>query len=314
MAVPYRHLLSQGRVLSALGRTVSLAVLASVRPSKSPDEGAVSASLPGPYIREAVSPLPPDLIRDYLENVGGQQSSYPGVVPPHLFPQWAFPIATRTLEDTGYPLLRVVNGGCRVRVNDTIPAGTPLDVRGRLESIEDNGRRAVLEQYVETGNGTRPDALVANFYAIVPSPRSTANGDTSSEPRAEPRAERKETPRVPVGARAIDTWNLRADAGLEFALLTGDVNPIHWVSAYARMSGFKDVILHGFGSMARTWESLVRGVLAGDAAKLRELDVRFTRPLVLPAQVHVYIADNRVFVGDAPGGPAYLTGTYFLGD
>jgi hypothetical protein len=31
---------------------------------------------------------------------------------------------------------------------------------------------------------------------------------------------------------------------------------------------------------------------------------------VLPAKVGLYIDDDSVFVGDAPGGPAYLVGTY----
>ena len=41
------------------------------------------------------------------------------------------------------------------------------------------------------------------------------------------------------------------------------------------------------------------------------MDVRFVRPLLLPARVGLYVGDgNRVWVGDAPGGGAYLEGTY----
>ena len=38
--------------------------------------------------------------------------------------------------------------------------------------------------------------------------------------------------------------------------------------------------------------------------------MRFTRPLVLPARVGVYVRGDKVWVGDAPGGPAYLEGTF----
>jgi hypothetical protein len=39
--------------------------------------------------------------------------------------------------------------------------------------------------------------------------------------------------------------------------------------------------------------------------------VRFSRPLVLPANVGVYVTrGGEVFVGDAPGGGAYLDGHY----
>ena len=38
--------------------------------------------------------------------------------------------------------------------------------------------------------------------------------------------------------------------------------------------------------------------------------MRFTRPLVLPARVGVYVRGDKVWVGDAPGGGAYLEGTF----
>jgi hypothetical protein len=64
--------------------------------------------------------------------------------------------------------------------------------------------------------------------------------------------------------------------------------------------------------MARAIEALNRGLLAGDVTALQEIDVRFTRPLVLPARVGVYVRGDKVWVGDAPGGPAYLEGTFKL--
>ena len=65
-------------------------------------------------------------------------------------------------------------------------------------------------------------------------------------------AKKREPSRVPGDARELSFWNLSASAGLEFAKLTGDFNPIHWVPAYARASGFRNVILHGFATMETT--------------------------------------------------------------
>ena len=117
---------------------------------------------------------------------------------------------------------------------------------------------------------------------------------------------------MPVDAREIAFFKLGADAGLDFAKLTGDFNPVHWVPRWARAFGFRNVILHGFGTLARAIEALNRGLLAGDVTALHEIDVRFTRPLVLPARVGVYVSGDKVWVGDAPGGPAYLEGTFKL--
>jgi acyl dehydratase len=307
MSTPTRHLLSQAPVLGALGRTALFAA----RQRFGGMGAAAPPQVPGPELRRVAAPLPPDLVRDYVRNVGGDPSAYRGVVPPHLFPQWAFPLAARTLEGLPYPLLGVVNGGCSLRVNHAIPIGEPLDVRARLQSIDDDGRRVVLQQHVVTGTREHPEALVTDFYAIVPLARGGARKGHEAEQGAGKAAGKPAGKAlVPGDAREIAYWRLGADAGADFAKLTGDVNPIHWLRPYARAAGFRSVILHGFATLARAYEGLNRAVFAGDVRAIRAIDVRFTRPLVLPARVGLYVTGNRVFVGDAPGGPAYLVGTF----
>jgi acyl dehydratase len=75
------------------------------------------------------------------------------------------------------------------------------------------------------------------------------------------------------------------------------------------MMGFRGTILHGFATMARAIEGLVRARFAGDPARLRTFDGRFTKPLLLPARVGLYARGADVWVADAPGGPAYLAAT-----
>ena len=63
--------------------------------------------------------------------------------------------------------------------------------------------------------------------------------------------------------------------------------------------------------LARSIEALNRAVFAGDAQRLGFIDVRFSKPVLLPAKVGVYVTgDHRIFVGDAPGGGAYMEGTF----
>ena len=57
--------------------------------------------------------------------------------------------------------------------------------------------------------------------------------------------------------------------------------------------------------MARAQAALERAL---SPRRVRALDVRFVRPIALPAQVSLYLADRSVFVG-AAGEPPYLTGT-----
>lgn len=304
MPLPTRHIFHQGPVIASLGGTA----LAALRQHFGQGPSA-PISTPSPEIRATLPPRPKQLIRDYVRHVGGDPSAYRKTVPAHLFPQWGFALAAQTLVGIPYPMARVLNGGCRLEIRSPIPQGEPLEVVAQLRDIDDNGRRAVLHQTVVTGTASAPDALTAHLYAIVPLSRK---GKSSGA--AKPKRAKKPPVLVPAGATELAFWKLSADAGLAFAMLTGDFNPVHWVRPYARMFGFRSTILHGFSTMARAIEGLSRGAFAGSTRKLSSIDVKFTRPLVLPAKVGLYIhesdAGKQVFVGDCAGGPAYLVGTY----
>ena len=289
MALPFRQIFRQGPVLAALGEAVLSA--ATTRFRTRPESPAAGAT-----VTTTIAPPSRDLIDDFVRRSGGDPAAWRGQVPPHLFPQWGFPMVAKVLHGLPYPLWRVLNAGCAITMRAPLPDDRPLVVTARLESADVSERRAVLRTRIETGPANEPEALVADLFAFVPL-------------RGSSRSESREPVVAPAGSREIARWRLGADAGAEFALLTGDVNPIHWLPPYARAFGFRNVILHGFGTMARAAEGIVRGRYAGDPTRLRSLDVRFVRPLVLPAEVGLYLDDRKLFVADAPGAPAYLTGT-----
>lgn len=299
MPVSTKHVLQQGPVLA----TLAGAAVAALRQQLDAKLGRPAPTgmppVPSQEFSATIPPRPDDLIRDYVRNCGGDPSAYRGMVPAHMFPQWGFPLSAKTLAGIPYPLVRVLNGGCRLQMNLPLPSGEPIHVRARLEDIDDNGRRAVLHQRVVTGTDTAPEAVVADLYAIVP----LASGkDGKREPKV--------TARVPDDAEELQRWRIGPQAGLEFAKLTGDFNPVHWVRSYARAAGFRSTILHGFATMARAIEGLQRTIFAGSVHALRVVDVKFTKPLVLPAKVGLYVRGDELYVGDAPGGPAYLVGTF----
>lgn len=292
MSVSFRHVLEQGPVLAALGR----AAMSSLHAPREVSLG----ELPGPWVTAELPPRPEPLLRDYVRHVGGDPAWYRGRVPPHLFPQWGFPLAARALRGVPYPLARAMNAGCRLEIHAPLPAGEPLLVRARIEAVDDDGRRALITQRIVTGTRSAPDAVVADLRAFVPLAKKAAS---TSPPKARPT--------VPLNVREIAFGRVGANAGLDFAKLTGDFNPIHWLPAYAHASGFRSCILHGFSTLARAIEALNRSRFAGDALALKVIDARFSRPLTLPGAVGVYVDEGKgIWVGDAPGGGAYLEGTY----
>lgn len=292
-----KHLVHQHRVIASLSGVAVRGLLQQLE-----RKPRTLQSLPGPELEAVLAPPGPALIRDYVQAVGGDPRAYAHTIPPHLFPHWSLPLAARTLQKLPYPLLRVLNGGCRIEINAPLSATEPLRVRARLESVEEDGRRAVLRQRIVTGQRSNPDALVAHVYAIVPTGKRSGAGKPKKP---------KEARLVPLAARQIGQLSLKRNAGLEFALLTGDFNPVHWVTPYARALGYRGAILHGFASMAHAFECLERALADRAPAGLRLLDVRFVRPLVLPAEVGVYIDEGELFLGTR-GELALLTGSYSL--
>jgi acyl dehydratase len=66
-----------------------------------------------------------------------------------------------------------------------------------------------------------------------------------------------------------------------YAGASGDFNPIHWNERFATSVGLPDVIAHGMLTMAEA--ARVVTDWTGDPAALVDYGVRFTRPVVVPA-------------------------------
>lgn len=295
MGASSKHLLQQGAVLKALGQIVARSVMGKT--------GRGVDQVPGPVFRETVAPRDPRLVGDYIRNMGGSTSWYKGVVPAHFYPQWAFPIMGKPLQCLPYPMPRIINAGVKLKMNAPIPAGEPLNLQAQLTQLDENEKRALIKNRLITGTASAPEAMESTVTAFFPLKRKEGAA----------KGKKKEKPHIPADARQIDLWRLSGRAGLDFALLTGDFNPVHWIPPMARMSGFKGAILHGYASMARLIETLNRQLFAGDVSRLASMDVRFSAPVVLPGKVGVFLdGEDQCFVGKAPGAPACLTGSYTL--
>jgi acyl dehydratase len=297
-ALAVRHLISQRKVVTALAGVVADSLLRAGGGSR-----RSSSELPGPELVEELAPPSERLVRDYLRHVGADVRAHRGTIPPHLFPHWSFPLAARSLLGLPYRLLSAVNGGCRLVLRAPLALNQPLRVRARLVAIKDDGRRAVLQQRVVTGQAGCELALAADLYVIVPSAAGRGSPARGERPV-------RDRPSVPEGASELSRLQLSSNAGLAYAILTGDFNPIHWLGAYARAAGFQGPLLHGFALLARVIEALQARRFGGSSDRLESIDVRFASPLYLPSEVGLYVTGHELFVGRAAGEPAYLTASF----
>ncbi|MFP4475601.1 MAG: MaoC/PaaZ C-terminal domain-containing protein [Desulfatibacillaceae bacterium] len=256
---------------------------------------------PPPPVTATLPPRPRDLVADYIRHVGGDPSWYKGTLPPHLFPQWGFPLLAKTLAGQPYDLTKVLNGGATFKVNRPIPLDRPLVCTARLAGVDEDDSKVLFRQALTTGTPEDHNMLECEVQALLPKRGGKKKGGD------------REKPHVPQGAREVGNMKLSSGVGLDFALLTGDFNPIHWIPPLARMSGFSNNINHGFSTMARTIEILNRNMLAGRPYRLRGFSCRFTRPLVLPGTAYVFTADkNTLYTAPARTTQPYLLGEYEL--
>src|SRR5690606_29256820 len=135
MGIPARYVVHQAPILATLARTAANAAFQK--------PGGAPLQTPGPVLRDTVPARPRDLVADYVRHVGGEPSAYRKTVPPHLFPQWMFPLQARTMEGLQYPIQKVLNAGCRMEIRAPLPADEPLELSCQLVRIDDDGRRAV---------------------------------------------------------------------------------------------------------------------------------------------------------------------------
>jgi acyl dehydratase len=83
-------------------------------------------------------------------------------------------------------------------------------------------------------------------------------------------------------------WRLPGDLGRRYAAVSGDRNPIHMHSLTAKPLGFPAAIAHGMWTEARAL-----GALEPRLPDAFAVDVRFRRPILLPARVEFATHDQK---------------------
>lgn len=112
---------------------------------------------------------------------------------------------------------------------------------------------------------------------------------------------------VGVDAPASAEWKLGGDLGRRYAGVSGDRNPIHMHSLTAKPLGFPSAIAHGMWTKARALAQLESRL-----PNSFEVDVRFRKPVLLPARVEFASRDEGeeilFTVRDAKKGTPHLDG------
>lgn len=253
---------------------------------------------------------------------------------PHVL---AFPLHMAAMADGRFPFgaVGLVHIENRIVQHRPIGMGEELEIRVRTTPLEAHPRgRAFsfvsearvdgelvwedVSRYLRRGGspgGSGEGSADAETSAATVTPQGSTGEPGGESPAGGPTADVRaagagegaapEGGSTPAGAGA--EWRLPGDLGRRYAAVSGDRNPIHMHSLLAKPLGFPRAIAHGMWTKTRC--------LAALESRLPEafgVDVRFRKPILLPARV-VFTSTGQgrqidFAVRDAKRGAPHLEG------
>ncbi|MCM2680866.1 MaoC/PaaZ C-terminal domain-containing protein [Echinimonas agarilytica] len=254
--VPKTLILEQGTMLRSFASLIGREILSFTLPAENPSEFEVISS--------PISLPSERLINHYVQWSGASADRYRAKIPPHLFFHLAMPMCIQQLKQSRYPLGRIINQGCGMVVNHPIPYQSEINAEITIQRLRETAGRVRIIQHVAISTAEIEHAIELEIQTLLP-----------LGPEAGRRPMRKEDPRI---FQPLGQWTAIDSDGSNFALLTGDFNPIHWSDIAGKFSPFGSKVLHGFGTFVRTYELLQTAL----NRSVHHIDVRFTAPLKLP--------------------------------
>ncbi len=194
---------------------------------------------------------------------------------PHVL---AFPLQMAVMADGRFPFgaVGLVHVENRIAQRRPIAVGEELTLCVRPTKLQPHpkGQTFTLQTVALSGEEVVWDETSTMLRRGKPDSGEVAV-DPGMRDQTQPRAEER-----PEDAPAGAEWRLRGDLGRRYAAVSGDRNPIHMHALPAKLLGFPAAIAHGMWTKARCLAALESRL--PDAF---EVDVRFRKPIVLPARV-----------------------------
>mgnify|MGYP003682943115 CR=1 FL=1 len=216
----------------------------------------------------------PDILNAYHQWFE-KSEKYSDTIAPHLFPLWTYPKLFKLGRSLNLPLHKVLNQGCKLIINSKLDRSVPFSSKIDIYDIKNMEQKYRINQRLTTGPNSNPEAIVAEIYAVIlKNPKKYLKAKKASQ-------------KIDVSKlRHIESLPITKDDAKSYAYTSGDVNPIHLNKNIAKLMGLKGSIMHGFGLFALLFESI-----ESHHFEIKEIDIRFLKPVYLGCQVHVYIRE-----------------------
>ncbi len=220
----------------------------------------------------------PDAVAAYAKVCGFALRDHLPPTYPHVL---AFPLHMALMSDGSFPFgaVGLVHLANQISQHRRLGVGEALDLRVQATKVAPHPKGKTFDVVTEARVG-RQIAWESTSTFL-----SRGKGDPSAAPG-------EAFPIVAEDAPASAEWRLPGDLGRRYAAVSGDRNPIHMHSLTAKPLGFPAAIAHGMWTNARALAALESRLPDAFAC-----DVRFRRPILLPARVEFATSDQ----GNGPG-------------
>jgi hypothetical protein len=194
---------------------------------------------------------------------------------PHLL---AFPLHMAVMADGDFPFgaVGLVHVENRIEQQRRIGIGEELTIRVRPTKLAPHPKGQTFSLLTEVTVAGELAWQSTSTMLRRGEPQPPADGPISHADRG--KSARRPGVGGDVGAGA--EWRLDGNLGRRYASVSGDRNPIHMHSLTAKPLGFAGAIAHGMWTKARCLAALDSRLPDAFA-----VDVRFRKPILLPARV-----------------------------
>lgn len=215
---------------------------------------------------------PDNELIDQFHNYLGKEEKYSTTIAPHLFPLYSFIPLFKKLELLPYPLFKILNQGVEITISKEIPR-KEFNLTVEVESPIEEENKIKLPQNISFNNINGETFLMAKIHGVIP----LKSNKTKSK---------KEVPNFEAEHEIILKYT--KEKARRFALITGDVNPIHLSSIIAKIFGFKSSIMHGFGILSDIFEEI-----EASYGRIESIKISFIKPVILNSKTLLKIESKQ---------------------
>ncbi|MGB7589428.1 MAG: MaoC/PaaZ C-terminal domain-containing protein [Solirubrobacterales bacterium] len=224
----------------------------------------------------------PDAVAAYAKVCGFSLRDHIPPTYPHVL---AFPLHMAVMADGSFPFgaVGLVHVENRIVQHRRIGLGEELKLHVRPTPLEPHPRGRTFSLITEAWVGRQKAWESVSTMLRRGGDTDKSGGGGDGKPKGKPATSTKDGAELAGG----DEWQLGGDLGRRYGAVSGDRNPIHMHSLMAKPLGFPGAIAHGMWTKARCLAALESRL--PDAFSV---DVRFRKPIVLPARVE-FLSDSR---------------------